>query len=216
MPEPGMLWRHVIINTRGTWLHGDARGFRSRKHRIHSSGDYRNPPPPGEHAGLHDYHQARSRGEVTLANALRRTIGRALLANLLGRHYRVLAVAVGKVHAHVLVELPESLPIVKAIVGDAKRHSSRAIRDQLPGSVWAAGGTFKIVAHDGYLRGANDYILYDQGPGAWTWSFKDRSREGMFGRKRPARPAPAPPPCGPSRPGGSTTASPAAPRRPGG
>jgi hypothetical protein len=186
MPDPGMLWRHVIVNTLGTWLHGDERGFRSRKHRIHSAGDYRDPPPPGEHAGLHEYHQARSCGEVTLEHALRPTVGGALLARLLERHYRVLALAVGKVHAHALVELPEGLSAVKSIIGDAKRRSSRAVRDQLPGSIWAAGGTFKIVESDAHLLAANDYILYDQGPGAWTWSFKDRSPEGMFGRKRPA------------------------------
>jgi hypothetical protein len=51
MAQPGMLWRHVIINTFCTWLHSDERGFRSRKHRIHSSGDYRRRPPKGEHAG---------------------------------------------------------------------------------------------------------------------------------------------------------------------
>jgi hypothetical protein len=46
------MWRHVIISTRRSWLHGDAREFRSRRHRIHSLGDYRNIPPAGEHAGL--------------------------------------------------------------------------------------------------------------------------------------------------------------------
>jgi len=38
LSQSARLWRHVIINTRGTWLHGDSRGFRNRKHRIHSSG----------------------------------------------------------------------------------------------------------------------------------------------------------------------------------
>jgi hypothetical protein len=52
MPTFGKRWRHVIVNTRCSWLHGDLRGFRNRKHRIHSSGDYRNPPPPEEHRVL--------------------------------------------------------------------------------------------------------------------------------------------------------------------
>jgi REP element-mobilizing transposase RayT len=186
MPEPGMLWRHFIINTFGTWLHGDQRGFRSRKHRIHSSGDYRHPPPLGEHALLHEHHDLRARDEVRIERDLRRTIGQAILCSLLDKHYRLLALAVGKVHTHGLVELPENIPTVKAIIGEAKRVSSRAVRDQLPGNVWAAGGTFKIVTDDAHLARANDYVLYDQGPDAWTWSFRDRSREGMFGRTRHA------------------------------
>jgi REP element-mobilizing transposase RayT len=184
MSAPGMLWRHVIINTFGTWLHGDERGFRSRKHRIHSSGDYRDRPPPEEHAGLHEFQKAHARREVTIDRSRRRTVGQALLTALLHRHYRILALAVGKVHAHALVELPESLATVKAIVGDAKRKSSRAAKTQLPGTVWASGGTFKMVKDDDHLRRANDYIMYDQGLDAWTWSFRNRSREGRFARKR--------------------------------
>src|SRR3954447_13436852 len=105
MPRPGMLWRHIIINTKSTWLHGDPRGFRSRKHRIHSSGDYKNPPPPGEHAGLHRYHKDRSSQEVTIPRELRPTIGRTLLAHLRSSGRRVFAIAVGRVHAHGVVEL---------------------------------------------------------------------------------------------------------------
>lgn len=186
-----MLWRHIIINTLGTWLHGDERGFRSRKHRIHSSGDYRKPPPAGKHQGLHDYHEERARCEATIEKSLRATIGRAIIAHLLAHHYRVLAVAVGKVHTHILVELPEGLRVVKAIVGEAKRRSSRAVKHALPGNVWAAGGTFKIAATKGHLGAANNYILYDQGPLAWTWSFRDRSSEGRFGRSRADRSRPA-------------------------
>src|SRR5262249_17500638 len=51
MPAEGKLWRHVIISTLNSWLPGDPRGFRAVNHKIHSSGDYKNPPP-GEHAGL--------------------------------------------------------------------------------------------------------------------------------------------------------------------
>jgi hypothetical protein len=50
MPLPGMAWRHLVIFTHNSWLPGDPRGFRSQNHKILSSGDYKNPPPPGEHA----------------------------------------------------------------------------------------------------------------------------------------------------------------------
>jgi REP element-mobilizing transposase RayT len=181
-----MLWRHVVINTLRTWLHGDPRGFRSREHRIHSSGDYRKPPPKGEHQGLHDYHENHSGGdEVVIPEHLRKPIGIAIVEFLLAQGYRVLAVAVAKVHAHALVELPRGLTDVKRIVGVAKRRSSRAVKAELPGHVWAAGGTFKIVKGPEHQSAAYGYVLYDQGPGAWTWSFRDRSREGCYGRRRP-------------------------------
>ena len=188
MTQPGMLWRHVVINAHGTWLHGDERGFRSRHHRIHSSGDYRNPPPKGEHAALHRYQSKRCRSEVTIPRDLRPTIGRAIIDYLRSENYRVLCVAIGKVHGHTVVELPIDLRRVKQIVGEAKRFSSCAVTSSIPGALWSANGEFVPVENADHLKAAYEYDLYKQGPGAWTWSWRDRSREGMFGRKRPSAP----------------------------
>lgn len=175
-------WRHVIISTRGSWLHGDARGFRSRKHRIHSSGDYRNPPPAGEHAGLFAYQLKRSQAEVTIPRALRPIIGKALVKAFDEQHHCVFASAVGKTHAHILVELPQSLTAVKRMVGDAKRTSSRAVKQQMPGSVWAAGGAFKVVRDAEHQRNAYRYILYGQGTIVGHGRFAIRRlREGLVG-----------------------------------
>jgi hypothetical protein len=185
-----MLWRHVVINTHGSWLHGDERGFRSRRHRIHSSGDYKNPPPKGEHAGLYRYHRKGCAKEVTIRRDLRPVIGRAIVDYLLSEGYRVLCVAVGKVHAHSVVELPIPLPEVKRIVGEVKRFSSCCVTFSIPGSLWSAGGEFVPVEDADHLKAAYEYDLYKQGPGAWTWSWRDGSREGMFGRKRPKVPSP--------------------------
>src|SRR5437016_1321530 len=185
MPAPGKKWRHVIINTHSSWLHGDRRGFRSRRHRIHSSGDYKHPPPKGEHEGLYRYQVGKSRPEVHLDCDLRPTIGRALLQRLFDCGHKVLVVAIAKVHGHLLVELPYNIVKVKAIAGDAKRCASRAVKAQLPGTIWARGGTFKPVHAPDHQRSAHDYILYDQGPDAWTWSFRDGSDEGQFRRTRP-------------------------------
>jgi hypothetical protein len=56
--------RHCILNARCSWLHGDKRGFRSREHRMQSSGDYKHRPPE-EHAGLRKYHEHRSSEPVS-------------------------------------------------------------------------------------------------------------------------------------------------------
>jgi hypothetical protein len=188
MPVRGKLWRHVIINTRGTWLHGDPRGFRSRRHRIHSSGDYKHPPPKGEHEGLYDYQLEQSKGEVHIPFALRSTVGRAIVEYLRLEGHRTLAVAVTSVHAHMLVELPEPLAKVKSIIGHAKRKSSRAVKKDIPGAVWGRGGTFKRVLTPSHSKKVFGYILYDQGSSAWTCSFADESIEGMYGRRRPETP----------------------------
>src|SRR3954468_9029001 len=57
---PWNNWYHCMGNTYGTWLPGDPRGFRTRLHREHVEGDYRNPPKE-------DYRQR--------AGASRRTLG---------------------------------------------------------------------------------------------------------------------------------------------
>jgi len=47
MSAPWNRWFHCIGGTYGSWLPGDPRGFRTRHHREHVEGDYRNPPPAG-------------------------------------------------------------------------------------------------------------------------------------------------------------------------
>ena len=190
MPTAGKKWRHVIINTHSSWLLGDARGFRSRRHRIHSSGDYRRPPPKGEHEGLYRYQVGKFGPEIHIDCDLRPTIGRTLLQQLERCGHEVLAVAATKAHVHLLVELPDNIVRVKGIIGEAKRHASRSVKAQLPGTIWARGGTFKRVNSYNHQRSAYEYILYDQGDGAWTWSYRDGSERGEFGRKRldPNRP----------------------------
>src|SRR6185437_17128718 len=106
MPRSGMRWRHVIISTHSSWLPGDKRGWRSRDHRIHSSGDYKNPPPPEEHDGLLRYNQERDAHRVIIPEECRAIVGRCIVDYLREQQYRVLVVSVSGMHAHVLVELP--------------------------------------------------------------------------------------------------------------
>lgn len=137
---------------------------------------------------MREHFEAVSGSEVHLPFEVRPRIGRAILAWFVGCEHRVLAVAVGKVHAHALVELPNYLPKIREIVGHAKRKSSRAVKDVLPGSIWGEGGKYKLVDSKSHQKNVFEYILYKQGPDAWTWSFKDKSDEGMFARKKPPGP----------------------------
>ena len=53
MSAPWNRWFHCIGGTYGSWLPGDPRGFRTRHHREHVEGDYRNPPPAGIYEPRH-------------------------------------------------------------------------------------------------------------------------------------------------------------------
>src|SRR5215210_8586115 len=128
MPRKGFLWRHVIINTRNTWLHGDSRGFRSRNPDIRSTGDYKHRPRSEECRKLREYFERVAGEEIYFDRDLRPIIGRAIGTYLREQGYRVLAVAVGKVHAHVVTELPGERATVKQIIEEAKRKSSRAVK----------------------------------------------------------------------------------------
>src|SRR3954470_12821909 len=139
MPAPNKSWRHLILNTLSTWLHGDPRGFRSRNHELHSNGDYKHPPPPGEHERLHRWMKRRARKEVHIPQHLRPIVGCAIRDYLRANGHHILCIAVGKVHTHGLAELPIDLRQIRAIIGECKRKSSRAIKKEMPGNVWSAG-----------------------------------------------------------------------------
>jgi REP element-mobilizing transposase RayT len=185
MPRRAHLWCHCIINTLNTWLHRDERGFRSRNRDIQSSGDYKHLPPPGEYRKLNEYMEEHSGDEVHIAYALRAIVGQAILMYFRSCGYRVLAIAVAKVHAHIVVELPKDRAVVKRIIGEAKHRSSKAVTKSMPGKVWGAGGGFVICWDRSHLVNAVDYVLFYQGHGAWTWSFRDVNDNGIYGRKRP-------------------------------
>jgi len=122
---------------------------------------------------------------VEIPTECRAIIGNALVNFFRDGEHRLLALAIGKIHGHALVELTDDIRVIRAVWGDAKRKSSRAVKKQMPGSVWGAGGEHKRVENRSHHKNVFDYILYEQGPGAWTWSFRDATDDGMFARKRP-------------------------------
>lgn len=172
-----MRWRHIIINTHGTWLHKDPRGFRSRKHKIHSSGDYRNPPPRGEHTGLHALRVRRSGPPVRLPRSAFPVVGHAILDSRLGQNLRVAAISVTPTRAHILVELRDHVTRVSSTVAWFKRPATRAVREQCVSlksvSLWARGQSYGPVDSLRHQRAAFQYILRQQGADAWTWSYRE-------------------------------------------
>jgi len=103
---------HVTWGTYGSWLPGDPRGFRTRRHRTHVEGDYKNPPPPGIYEGLHNYARAKLRKPpVVLPQDLRPTVGLACLEQFAKEDARVYALSVGGEHVHVAADCsPDRAP----------------------------------------------------------------------------------------------------------
>jgi hypothetical protein len=177
MPD---VWYHVIINTRCSWLHGDARGFRSRDHRIHSSGDYASPPPSDEHAGLRKFHQARSGAAVTLPTDVRPKIMRAYVAKMRALNHPVDVVSVSGQHLHSLARLPSDRAVAKREIGKAKQAASHAVRETMPGSVWSEGCALRPVLDERHLENVYEYIRFRQEPGTLVWSTCPKD-DWMFG-----------------------------------
>ena len=170
MPSPGMRWRHVILGTLNSWLPGDPRGFRTRDHKLHSSGDYKAPPPPEEHAPAARRHSENISGDpVIIPKSPREKVGTAIIKKLQSIRLRVLAIAVAGMHTHILVELPDDKKAIKSIIGRCKMKASHAIRAEMPGRVWGGGCHPKRVDTAEHQRRAYRYILRQ--PDAWIWSF---------------------------------------------
>jgi hypothetical protein len=163
-----LIWRHVIVNTRSSWVHGDPRGFRSRGHRIHSSGDYKNPPPAGEHLGLHRYQEERSAERVTIPVHVRPQMVGAFARQLQDDGFVVVIASISSTHLHALARLPENRAATKRVVGEAKKVASRSVRSEMPGSVWSAGGTYKPVRDQRHYNEVYLYILERQEEGAFV------------------------------------------------
>ena len=174
MPRPGYAWWHLILNTRGSWMPGDPRGFRNRKHRIHSSGDYQTPLPVGEHGGLYHYTRQRSSNPVVLPEVIRPVVVQAIRAKCDAMDHRVLAIAAGKCHVHLLLEAIDTHREIKRASARMKQASSYAVRDALPGQVWAGGGKPIRVCDPEHQRRVFRYICEHRDQGAYVWRFDER------------------------------------------
>src|SRR5581483_10515578 len=117
-------WFHVTAHTYGAWLYGDPRGFRTRNHREHVEGDYKNPPPEGMYDEKFAHSKELLKQEpVVLATEWRSVVGAALHERLVGLGAQVIVVAVTATHAHLLAKMPDSKELTRDWVGLAKKHA---------------------------------------------------------------------------------------------
>lgn len=171
MPTQWQDWVHVIIGTHSSWLPGDPRGFRDHGHRIHSSGDYRNPPPPGEHAGLNHHAKQIAAPMITIPADLRPIIAEALGRKLERMKTPARIIAVGARHTHALARTgPQD---AKPLIGRAKQFASHQVRARLPGSIWSESCEVVRVRDEDHYRSIVKYIADHADDGAAIWIHPD-------------------------------------------
>jgi len=172
MPPGARIWCHIIITTYGAWLPGDARGFRTRHHREHVVGDYKNPPPPGMYAKQERRsRQLLSQSPVFLAPEWRPRVGRALWQEMTRLGAWLMAVGVAAQHAHLLVKLPRARR--RQWTGRAKRHATLVLRDHgWVGKLWAVRSKPVVIRDRAHQVRAFEYILRHADEGAWVGVWK--------------------------------------------
>ncbi|MGB7157172.1 MAG: hypothetical protein WBD40_03835 [Tepidisphaeraceae bacterium] len=123
---------------------------------------------------------------MTVQRDLREIVVRAFVAKLRDLGYRVIVVSASGRHVHALVQLPDNRADVRRIIGKCKQRASHALRDVLPGSIWAAGGEYKRIKDRSHHENAFNYIRTKQGPDALVWSIRpDENWIDVPARKNP-------------------------------
>lgn len=168
-------WVHAIATLRGWWLPGDARGFRSRAHRIHSSGDYKSPPPKDEHRGLREYNEPRSHRIRPLSRVERAIVVHAIAEKLVASKCQVLVIACDATHAHALFRadgIDASIPF-----GRAKQLSTFRVKRR-EGRMWGQHAGIDRIKDRAHQLAVFNYIAKHEAKGAVVWRF---DREGKAG-----------------------------------
>ena len=176
MPHPYDFpgnWFHIIATTYGAWLPGDERGFRTRHHRLHVEGDYKNPPPREQFADIRQGSKALLKQEPTIiGNKWRPIVGDAVRKRLEELGAFVLCVSVSGQHVHVLVKLPFGCK-PKTFLTLAKRHATyECKRRGWKGKLWALRGKVLRIRDRAHQRNVYHYILAHEKEGAWVWKWQ--------------------------------------------
>lgn len=183
-------WYHVNGNTYGTWLRGEPRGWRSRHHREHVEGDYKNPPPPGAHDEAYQKSKRLMEEPVFLSRQARAIACAELVASLQYQSVEPIACCVDGHHYHILArmvmpEVREHVPawlvhtrhqpiyaFIRHVVGLAKSRAARAISGagHAPeGGVWAKRFKITPIRDRAHQLQVVRYIQAHANRGAAAW-----------------------------------------------
>ncbi len=177
IPEPN-VWFHVTSHMYAAWLYGDPRGFRTRHHREHIEGDYKNPPPKGKYDSQFERSKKlMTQPKVILTPDWRKVVGEAVVGKLVRLGAELLAVSVSATHLHIHGRFPPAE--VREWVGLAKKHAWHEARDRgWEKKLWAKRGKAERVRDHRHQQNTFNYILrHAKKEGAWVWHFRQPSPE---------------------------------------
>jgi hypothetical protein len=168
-----LKWFHCTTHTYGAWLHGEARGFRTRHHREHIEGDYKNPPPEGKYAyKLERSKKLMTQDAVSLEPEWRAIIGAALVEKLQELDVQLLCLSMSSTHAHLLGKMPPG-PVPRQLVGLAKKHAKFVCNEKgWEGKLWAVRSKPNPIKDRPHQLNTYYYILRHINEGAWVWDFR--------------------------------------------
>ena len=189
-------WYHVVGNTYGTWLRGDPRGWRARHHREHCQGDYKTPPPFGQHAEKYELSKRLMKRQRIILTRTQQLIACHEIVDTLRFHsVEVIDACVTPKHYHILARfrplagheyLPRfhipgarnDAPISKIrtprhLVGIAKKQSAKRLtRENLvrSGGIWGVRCKPKPISDRAHQLRVAHYIRRHAAKGAIVWS----------------------------------------------
>jgi hypothetical protein len=164
-------WYHCIGHAYGSWLPGDARGFRTRHHRLHVDGDYKSPPPVGKYVGLHQYSKSiMTREPVRIPEAARGRIIVSLVDSLIAKGCDVVIASLDAIHFHILARFRNGDP--SHVLGIAKKESAYFAHEHgvMPaGGVWAKRAQYRPIRNRAHQLATVRYILNHRHQNAAIW-----------------------------------------------
>jgi REP element-mobilizing transposase RayT len=178
-------WYHCNGNTYGTWLHGDPRGFREKKHRRQIEGNYKKPPPADSYEKLRLHAKSLMKNPaVFLEQFARRIVCQAMVQELLSQQIELLALCVDDHHFHLLARFPDHQP--RHWIGKAKRRASLAMQGYKKGErLWALKFRALPVNDRRHQINVFEYILRHKQQGAVVWTFRELPAKEKSPRKIP-------------------------------
>jgi hypothetical protein len=119
-----------MCNTYGTWVQGDARGWRERHHRKHVEGDYRHPPKKGTFEIIEKQSElSMKRDPVHLDRELRDIALQGIVQHLKEEGVNILVACLDATHLHVLGQFKDLRP--RQRLGWAKFFATKLVKESL-------------------------------------------------------------------------------------
>jgi hypothetical protein len=175
--RPWEDWYHGTGHMYGSWLRGDPRGWRSRHHREHVDGDYKNPPPAGKYTDLFNYSKSlMKRDPVRIESELRRFVLDAVIERLQRLSIEIAIASLDGIHLHGLLRCPEHNP--RIVLGIAKQYATAQLKAhgfavglslELGKGIWAKGSHPEPIRDSSHFENAFDYIKEHEMRGGEVW-----------------------------------------------